>query len=44
MTHDDDEHDAYIEAIVAAAPPLTDEQRQRLCELMRPARQMAGAA
>lgn len=30
---------AYIERVLAEAPPLTDEQRIRLAELLRPARQ-----
>lgn len=33
---------AYIDRILSEAPPLTDEQRVRLAELMRPARK-AGA-
>lgn len=28
--------DDYVEWVLAAAPPLTDEQRARLCELFRP--------
>jgi hypothetical protein len=28
----------YIERVLAAAPPLTDEQKCRLVELMRPVR------
>jgi hypothetical protein len=28
----------YIERVLAAAPPLTDEQRTRLAELLRPVR------
>lgn len=28
----------YVELILAEAPPLTDEQRVRLCELLRPVR------
>ncbi|MGV0699137.1 hypothetical protein ABQF47_12145 [Mycolicibacter sinensis] len=35
---------AYIERTLAAAPPLTDEQRHRLAELLRPARNTAGKA
>lgn len=31
----------YIEKILAEAPPLTAEQRDRLAELLRPARQPA---
>jgi hypothetical protein len=34
----------YIERVLAAAPELTDEQRSRLAELLRPARRKAGAA
>ena len=34
--------DAYIEKILAAAPPLTDEQRTKLAELLRPVRQSGG--
>ena len=30
----------YIERVLAAAPPLNDEQRTRLAELLRPARQL----
>jgi hypothetical protein len=33
----------YIEKQLAAAPPLTEEQRCRLAELLRPARQAGGA-
>lgn len=29
---------AYIEKVLAEAPPLTDEQRTRLAELLRPAK------
>jgi hypothetical protein len=29
---------AYVEKILAAAPPLSDEQRTRLAELLRPVR------
>ncbi|WP_273733367.1 hypothetical protein [Mycolicibacterium septicum] len=28
----------YVERVLAAAPPLTDEQRVRLAELLRPVR------
>ena len=35
---------AYIERTLAAAPPLTDEQRVRLAELLRPARHTAANA
>lgn len=31
----------YIERTLAVAPPLTDEQRTRLAELLRPARELA---
>lgn len=34
----------YIENVLAAAPPLRDDQRTRLAELLRPARRNAGAA
>lgn len=34
----------YIEKILTAAPPLTTAQRDRLAELLRPARQIGGAA
>lgn len=33
--------DEYVAKAVAAAPPLTDAQRGRLAELLRPARQYA---
>lgn len=36
--------DDYIRDTLAKAPPLTDEQRTRLAELLRPARQTAGGA
>ena len=29
--------DAYIQKVVAEAPPLTDEQRDRIAALLRPA-------
>lgn len=32
----------YIRRVVDAAPPLTDEQRTRLAELLRPVRREAG--
>ncbi len=28
----------YVKEILAQAPPLTDDQRVRLCELLRPVR------
>jgi hypothetical protein len=28
--------DAYVKRVLAQAPPLTDEQRTRLAELLRP--------
>ncbi|WP_431840840.1 hypothetical protein [Gordonia hongkongensis] len=34
----------YIGKALAAAPPLTDEQRTRLAELLRPVRTGGGAA
>jgi hypothetical protein len=33
---------AYIEKVLAQAPPLNDEQRTRLAELLRPVRQRGG--
>ena len=33
----------YIEKILAEAPPLNDEQRTRLAELLRPVRRNGGA-
>lgn len=40
---DDDALERYVAEIVAAAPPQTDEQRQRLREIFRPrARRGAG--
>ncbi|BBZ34067.1 hypothetical protein MCNF_26720 [Mycolicibacterium confluentis] len=30
--------DEYVDRVVAAAPPLTDQQRAQLAELLRPAR------
>jgi hypothetical protein len=33
----------YIEKILASAPPLSDEQRNALAELLRPARRNGGA-
>ena len=33
----------YIEKILAEAPPLTDEQRTALAELLRPVRRNGGA-
>jgi hypothetical protein len=34
----------YIERILADAPPLTDEQRTALAELLKPVRRKAGVA
>lgn len=34
----------HIEKILAEAPPLSDEQRTKLAELLRPARRNGGAA
>ncbi|WP_082970369.1 helix-turn-helix domain-containing protein [Mycobacterium sp. E2989] len=34
----------YIEQVLAVAPPLSDEQRARLAELLRPARNGGGQA
>ena len=36
--------EAYIEKVLASAPPLSDEQRCKLAELLRPARQSIAAA
>lgn len=37
--------ESYIEKVLAQAPPLSDEQRNRLAELLRPARrELAGGA
>ncbi|ATD70348.1 MULTISPECIES: hypothetical protein [Gordonia] len=36
--------ESYVGKVLAEAPPLTDEQRTRLAELLRPARQGGGAA
>ena len=33
---------AYLERVLAQAPPLTDEQRTRLAELLAPVRRAAG--
>ena len=33
----------YIEKVLAEAPPLNDEQRTRLAELLRPVRRNGGA-
>jgi hypothetical protein len=35
---------AYIENVLTQAPPLTDDQRTRLAELLRPARRQAVVA
>lgn len=35
--------DAWVEQQLATAPPLTDEQRTRLAELLRPVRKTGGA-
>ena len=32
----------YLEKVLAAAPPLTDEQRSRLAELLKPVRVRCG--
>lgn len=32
----------YVKQVVAVAPPLTDQQRSRLAELLRPVRRTAG--
>ena len=31
-------HDAYVQRVLAAAKPLTSEQRAKLAELLRPVR------
>jgi hypothetical protein len=36
--------DAYVARVVAMAPPLTDEQRTRLAELLRPVQIVASPA
>lgn len=36
--------DAYVRRVVAMAPPLTDEQRTRLAELLRPVQIVATPA
>lgn len=36
--------DQWVERVLATAPPLTDEQRTRLAELLRPVRKTGGAA
>jgi hypothetical protein len=33
--------DEYVARVVAAAPPLTNQQRDRLAELLRPVRRTA---
>lgn len=35
-------HDAYVQRVLAAAPPLTSEQRAKLAELLRPVRRAGG--
>jgi excisionase family DNA binding protein len=35
--------DAWVERTLATAPPLTDEQRTKLAELLRPVRKAGGA-
>jgi len=35
---------AYVEKVLAQAPPLTDEQRTKLADLLRPVRQGGDAA
>lgn len=34
----------YVKTVLAAAPPLTDEQRTALAELLKPVRRSGGAA
>jgi hypothetical protein len=36
--------DDYVDRMVAAAPPLTDQQRNRLAELLRPVRRTGAQA
>lgn len=36
--------EAYVTRTLADAPPLTDEQRTRLAELLKPVRRRAGGA
>lgn len=36
--------DAYVARVIAQAPPLTDEQRTRLAELLRPVQIVASPA
>jgi hypothetical protein len=38
MTHNEDAVDQWVERQLAKAPPLTDEQRAKLAELLRPVR------
>jgi hypothetical protein len=35
--------DRWVERTLATAPPLTDEQRTKLAELLRPVRKAGGA-
>nr|WP_167355440.1 hypothetical protein [Mycobacterium malmoense] len=37
------EWDDYVEQVLSEAPPLTEEQRHRLAELLRPVRISGGA-
>lgn len=43
MAAGSDETREYVRAVVAEAPPLRDDQRVALAELLRPARQPAEA-
>lgn len=36
--------DQWVDRVLATAPPLTDEQRTRLAELLRPVRQTGAAS
>lgn len=36
--------DEYVEQVLAQAPPLTDEQKRHLVDLLRPANSMEAAA
>jgi excisionase family DNA binding protein len=38
----DDPVDSWVDRVLATAPPLTDEQRTRLAELLRPVRKAGG--
>ena len=42
--NDDNDIDAYIERLVAGAPPLSDEQITRLAAVLQPPARMEGVA